>query len=112
MGAANVSIGIRDSSRASCGELVQLTAWLRRTDLHGVLCGNETTAVYEFQPESVDYFRRGRRRMVRPRMEAIPVRPSHSTSATQAASACLDTRAPFADGCPRHNAWQISFVQD
>lgn len=42
------------------------------TALNGVLCGNETTAVYEFQPEAVDYFRRGRRAMVRPRMEAIP----------------------------------------
>jgi hypothetical protein len=48
----------------------------RRTSLNGVLCGNETTATYEFQPEAVDYFRRGRRAMVRPRMEAIPVSSS------------------------------------
>ena len=40
------------------------------TSVAGVLCGNETA--YEFMPVAVDYFRRGRRTMVRPPQEAIP----------------------------------------
>lgn len=40
------------------------------TSVSGVLCGNDTA--YEFMPEAVDYFRRGRRSMVRPPLEAIP----------------------------------------
>jgi hypothetical protein len=40
------------------------------TSVNGVVCG--TAEAYEFVPDTVDYFRRGRRTMVRPPIEAIP----------------------------------------
>ena len=94
---------------------VQSQVYLQNgSSLGGVLCGNETAATYEFQPEAMDYFRRGRRTMVRPRMEAIPVRASPS-SGLSPNNRSHRSRAPpprgTADNRPRHRARQARVVE-